>query len=641
MNRIFFRTLFVLLLCVEVNAQNEQLKIQEAELKKATTDTVKIAILDKMGWQVIETDPKRAQPYIEEAHRIARSIHNDRWIVNTYIGLSRIQHNLGNFSAAQKINFETLKIVETMKSKFLTAACYGNISSLYTEMGNFSLAMEYGLKALKIYEELKDVRSMAYLRTNFGDFYYRQKEYDQAAANHLKAYELFVTLKDSSFISMALNNLSSVLYEQKKYKEALRYSLLSLKIKEAISDSIGIANCYQNIGDSYFALKDYSLALKYDTSALRIFTRAGNKYFTSLSCNNLSNIYLSLKDLPKALFYANEGFKIAKEIAAYDLITFSYERFSELYEAKKEYQKAMEFTKLKMVLNDSLFNAEKNKQLVEMRTRYETDNKEKEIEQLSQQNQIQKLELKNNWYLIVGLIGFAVLIMVISILISNRNKLRNNAQKMEVEQKLFRSQMNPHFIFNSLIAIQNYVYKHQPAEVAGYISSFAKLMRMILDNSRNEYVTVEKELKTLTYYLELQQLRFQDKFDFKINVDPLIETESISIPPMLSQPFIENAIEHGIMNKANGKGMIELEFNQKTDALEMIITDNGVGMAQAQNAKAGKTNEHASLATIITRERMAVLNKKNKRKFSLEIEDVKNNDGSSGGTRVRIMIPES
>jgi sensor histidine kinase YesM len=201
--------------------------------------------------------------------------------------------------------------------------------------------------------------------------------------------------------------------------------------------------------------------------------------------------------------------------------------------------------------------------------------------------------------------------------------------------------MNPHFIFNSLIAIQNYVYKHKPAEVAGYIANFAKLMRMTLENSRNETITIEKEINMLKYYMELQQLRFPGKFDFEMNVDEKIDTGSILIPPMLSQPFIENAIEHGIMNKTGGAGKITVEFIQGEDTIEMQIVDNGVGRDGAKRNSAFQEAKHQSLATTITQERLDLLNKKGKHKASLDIVDLKNDHDQAVGTKVVIIIPES
>jgi tetratricopeptide (TPR) repeat protein len=615
--------------------------MNDRELREAVTDTVRIAILDDKGWKIIETDPQAALPFIQEAHDLAKQIDNKRWIVNTYIGLSHIQHNLGNFDGAQKINFETLEVAKQMKSRLLIASCFGNIGLEYSAMGDFPKAMDYQLKALKVYEELGDVRNLAYMNTNMADFFYRQKDPVQAQEYSEKALKLFRELKDSSFIGLGLANLSSILYELKKHQRSLDLTLEALEIKKRMQDSVGMAHCYQNMANAYYVLEHYDLALKFGELAIRIFTRSNKNYYASLAYLNLANVYLDLKEYPKAIKSVEKGSAIANSIKAYDMVLFGYEIYINIYKAQKNYQEELKYTKLKIAMDDSIFSAEKSKQIKTLEIKYGTEKKEKEISELTQQTKIQQLEISRNWLLTIGLVILAVLILVLAIVVLRQNKLKANQNKIEVEQKLFRSQMNPHFIFNALIAIQNYVYKHPPAEVAGYIARFAKLMRLTLENSRNELVTIEKEIDSLKYYLELQQLRFENKFDYEIKLDEEMDASSFSIPPMLAQPFIENAIEHGIMNKLDGKGNILVQFTHREKMIELIIEDNGIGIDTSKKQKAGEGPKHHSLATTITEERLALLNKKNKQKFSFSISDLKNDQGASRGTQVKILMPEA
>lgn len=218
--------------------------------------------------------------------------------------------------------------------------------------------------------------------------------------------------------------------------------------------------------------------------------------------------------------------------------------------------------------------------------------------------------------------------------INTRLKARHRAT--ELENRLLRSQMNPHFIFNSLIAIQSYIYKKDPVSAGDYLSKFADLVRMTLENSRVEFVSLEKELKMLNIYLQLQMLRFEDTFSFDIEKDENIEADMIKIPPMLAQPFIENAVEHGLRLK-KGSGNIKVLCREKAGDIEFIIEDDGVGREFA--AKHKKARHSQSMATLITRERLEVMEKKFKRKFNLEVIDLKGGDGNVTGTRVVITMP--
>ncbi|MEZ5196899.1 MAG: histidine kinase [Bacteroidales bacterium] len=209
-----------------------------------------------------------------------------------------------------------------------------------------------------------------------------------------------------------------------------------------------------------------------------------------------------------------------------------------------------------------------------------------------------------------------------------------------MEQRLLRSQMNPHFIFNSLSSIQSFIFESNPIEAGSYLSRFAELIRSILYNSREEFIPLEKEIKTLQYYFDLQQLRYTNKFDYEIDIDPLLEVESISIPPMLAQPFIENAIEHGIKH-LDEKGLISVSFTlMKAETLLMMVEDNGIGIKAARSLKNEKGEEHKSLATIITKERIEILNKgKRKKLYSMQINDTFDSNGMVDGTRVKFIIP--
>ena len=201
--------------------------------------------------------------------------------------------------------------------------------------------------------------------------------------------------------------------------------------------------------------------------------------------------------------------------------------------------------------------------------------------------------------------------------------------------------MNPHFIFNSLSSIQSFIFENNPIEAGSYLSRFAELIRSILYNSREEFITIEKEIKTLQNYLDLQQLRYNKKFDYILDIDPLIQPDLIRIPPMFAQPFIENAIEHGIKH-LEGQGFISVSFTLMAEikSVLLIIEDNGIGIKASKKIKRKTPKNHTSLATVIANERMEIFNKGRKKKqFIMKIVDVKDADGNVKGTKVKFLIP--
>lgn len=211
---------------------------------------------------------------------------------------------------------------------------------------------------------------------------------------------------------------------------------------------------------------------------------------------------------------------------------------------------------------------------------------------------------------------------------------KRNAQlaQDDLKQKLFRSQMNPHFIYNALGSIQNYMYKNETTKAAQFLGNFASLSRSILKYSAENTIDLTSEIEMLKNYIELEKMRMPNVFDYEIIIDYDLETDLIHIAPMMIQPFIENAIKHGFCDKTEG-GKLKLELIDKKELLEVIIMDNGIGInnSRRQNSK------HESMSTKIFYDRMKYLKKKNKHIPDIEIKDISTNETS--GTKVVLYLP--
>ena len=211
-------------------------------------------------------------------------------------------------------------------------------------------------------------------------------------------------------------------------------------------------------------------------------------------------------------------------------------------------------------------------------------------------------------------------------------------QVFELEQKALRLQMNPHFIFNSLNAIQNFVLANDTDKAVNYLAKFSHLMRMILANSTASLITLKDELKALTYYIDLEKLRFDDKFDYVIIRDPAIDEEFVEIPPMLFQPYVENAIIHGLVNSPK-PGLLEISIRKiNSGNLLCIIKDDGIGREKAIEIRNRSGIKRQPKGMIITQERIEIFNKQNKKNFSVRITDLKDDNGEPAGTLVEFTI---
>lgn len=241
------------------------------------------------------------------------------------------------------------------------------------------------------------------------------------------------------------------------------------------------------------------------------------------------------------------------------------------------------------------------------------------------------------WF--VSSIALIILVVGSSLLALKISSLDKEKKNVQLEQRLLRTQMNPHFIFNILAALQGLIYQKESKIVVRYLSKFASLMRSILYHSREESILLEDEIIFIENYLNLQQLRFTERFEYELIVDSTISVDIVKIPPMLLQPFIENSIEHGLSKKQENKGRISIEFKKAGNELMIEIKDNGIGIEKAGKLKGEKGNKHKSLGIETTLERIKKLNRSKKQKDHFEIVDLKEKDAKECGTKVCFSIP--
>ena len=220
---------------------------------------------------------------------------------------------------------------------------------------------------------------------------------------------------------------------------------------------------------------------------------------------------------------------------------------------------------------------------------------------------------------------------------SERTKSELQQQATELEMQALRAQMNPHFIFNSLSSINMFILENNKLQASEYLSKFSRLIRSILQNSQEVLIPLERELEALQLYLELESLRFENKFEYKILVEDELD-KALKVPPLIIQPFVENAIWHGLMHKKE-KGHLQIELYLEEQMLFCKITDDGIGRKKAAELKSKSTLEYKSMGMRITAARIAMLQQQNQKETFISINDLVLPDGSSDGTEVKIKIP--
>lgn len=208
----------------------------------------------------------------------------------------------------------------------------------------------------------------------------------------------------------------------------------------------------------------------------------------------------------------------------------------------------------------------------------------------------------------------------------------------EMEMTALRAQMNPHFIFNCLNSIKLYTTDNDSAKASAYLTKFSRLIRLVLENSRSERVTLKNELEALELYLDMEVMRFKDKLKFTIDVVPDLDTDMVEIPPMLIQPYVENAIWHGLMHKKEG-GSVQIKVDQpRTNHLHITITDNGIGRKKAASLKSKTATVNKSFGMKVTDERIVLINQMYRTNANVRVNDLMDAEGNAAGTEVMLEI---
>ena len=207
-------------------------------------------------------------------------------------------------------------------------------------------------------------------------------------------------------------------------------------------------------------------------------------------------------------------------------------------------------------------------------------------------------------------------------------------QIAEIELKALKAQMNPHFVFNSLNSVKALILEQKTNEAISYLTSFSNLIRKILNNSDDKFIRLQDELDTIDLYLQLESLRFNEAFQYSIDVSPAVSTDFVEVPALILQPYIENAIWHGLLHKEYGLKILRIDVNKIGNSIRIVIEDNGIGREEAQKIKTRSKSKNKSMGISINTQRINLLRELYGNNANIEIIDLKNSNGQSCGTQV-------
>ena len=530
---------------------------------------------------------------------------------------------------------------------------------LNSESGNYEKAFEYAQKLYDIAIPSKNKIWIAKSLWSMADLYTSIEDYP-AALNYYRRVNAMIDpeIKKALFPPDTASSYELAIAEvfslSSQFDSAWYYFELAKP-----ANAHGDPNYFQRIGETYLLQGKYQLALQQFRMSLTLQRDVHHLNELMRTLLSIARTYFILDQSSDAIPYGREGLRIAQQVRSNRYTRDGYQLLADAYQRQLLQDSSNYYFRKYIVFRDVILTDQAKGKIAA----YGYDqhiallNKEKQIQDIQLQKQALIRNILIGSFLLLLLFG---MLFVRNIMLNRRDEARRRTlaenqlriQKLETEKsmaellqqqsalelKALRAQMNPHFIFNCLNSINRFIILHDAAKAADYLTKFAKLIRIVLETSGNAFIPLDDELNCLKLYMDLEALRFERPFAYEIHLSQ-IDTTSVLVPSLLIQPFVENAIWHGLHPATNGQGKIDISMWMENDLLHCEITDNGIGMKASAALKAHDPGDHKSFGIELTKHRLKLADPLHEALVGVSISDRKDEFGKNNGTKVLIRIP--
>jgi tetratricopeptide (TPR) repeat protein len=611
-----------------------QLQTWQNQLNQAAFDTTKARLYYLMAWELKGSDPVSSFQYVDSAFQIANKEKCTPIIIHSIRLKAILERNTGNFQQSLAYCNQVLQISVQNNDSVSMTISLNELGNTYAKLTDYQNAIRYynmaiqlsihigngelGMKALgnkalvldtegkveqaiqhyyaalKIGLNVKNDEALANTKVNLGFLYAKLGNFKAAIKFTNEASALYAKLNNQSGLAKAISNLATIDFMKGNLKKALAGYQTSLQIYEKQNHIEGIQGDVNNIAGVLASMGRLAESVDWMKRAMQLGKKYDNKKVIINSYINLGDIYLMMRDFPKAILYSDSGMYLANEHNMLNQLQHAYNNLYRANQAAGHYKEALDNYQQFILIRDSMYSIQVAQKTKEQEIKYQVVEQEKKLQLMEEKDKVRSLQVLQKNYVITALLGgiLSLILLIITVIIVLVSRTRNREvvfarKKADLEQQALRSQMNPHFIFNSLNSIQR-LYVEGKTNVANeYMADFSTLMRKILDNSSKPKITLKEELNTLLLYLQMEKLRCGDMLEYVINVDEQIDQVNTLVPPMVIQPFVENAIWHGILPKKE-KGTVAITIRNSLTGLLCTIEDNGIGFVKGRGSHESK-----------------------------------------------------
>ncbi|MEM7374735.1 MAG: tetratricopeptide repeat protein [Bacteroidota bacterium] len=658
--RQFFQLIWIIFLLAEkpcyLSAQHIRLDSLKASFEWQEPDSIHIQTLKAIA--LAHDDANEYDSLLKYASQmvdLGKAMEKNAELGFAYEKIGASQWHLGHFPAAVSACDSALKYYQLTGNDRRIMTTTHLKGMIHMQSGNFDLATRLYYEAIDLARAEHDSLVVGVILNGVASVHLDMAQYEQAEEAFQESIAMLSGEEYSYRRGMSISNLGTLYHTLRRHEEALVQFRQAISIYQDLGNKRWEVTAKGNMGGTLINMGRAKEAIPFLEENIAFF-RDKEPYYESESLGMLARAYTELGQLNKAKNMYQRALAISQKAGMMENERRHHENLSEIANLQQDYRAAFEHVQAANVLTDSLYSIQTAEKVAELTEQYEAEKKEAQIIQLNTENALKDAKIANDkqikWGLVIGIFLLIIIGVLVwkgqrrtlrnqRLLVAKNEAIRSSEYKQhvtELELKALRAQMNPHFIFNCMNSINRLILEDQNDQASRNLTKFSRLVRMILEHSGKKYISLEEELTMLKTYIQLESQRFKGKIDYEIQVDPDLDPDGIDIPSMILQPFVENAIWHGLMHKEDGRGKIRIQLEAKGEILHCQIEDNGVGRKKALELKQANRPSHQSMAMTVTRERLGLLDQSGLAQ-PVEIIDLKDASNQALGTRVHVHIP--
>ncbi len=584
-------------------------------------------------------DKNEENTFLQEAIVLGLRLRYARGLTHAYNEIGTSKRNKSQYLLAADYHDKAIKYAEETRDDRLIAISLNNAGVDNRRMDQLQKAFDYHFRALHAAEKVNDVRNICVAYNSIGNIELSTAKYMDAIGHFTKALALEEKNRNELGVAINLGNIGYAYQGLGKIDLAIEFYKRSLDVNRKLRNPTGMVICYNSLGAAYQEKKDYAQAMDALQKALAVNDKVADKVHMAESYLNIGKLLSKQGEHEEARKYIQQSIDLSLFWGFKSMLMEDYKALTADYKASGDFEKSLEAQDKSLLYKDSILDENSALVLAQTRAIYDVDRKDNQIKLLEHDKQLSELRTRRNIVYMLSTAGFLLMLAVGGFFYIRHRNLEANKHTLQLELRSLRAQMNPHFIFNSLSSIHRFIWSNNQEEASDYLTKFSRLMRMILDNTQHTFISLNKEVESLRLYLDLERLRCNGVFEYHINVAEDINDEEVMIPPMIIQPYVENAIWHGLVHKS-GKGVLDIDMLLKGRTLVCIVTDNGIGRKRAMEIKAKKGVTHSSMGMKVTEGRIDLIRKiNNSRETNVTITDLEDEEGKPAGTQVMLTLP--